>query len=923
MRRIPVIPVVLTLTTLLIIVGVYLVLQDFQKKAIQTSADPFLWISADAEMIFHFRQPALLRESLLQTGPLEKDFDSIVGLRGATEFVYKLDSLINTNMDIFALWSTSQIVMEVNPTSDSLQMGFTMQITMPSSADALLIGQFMRESVFSNRSINEGVQNSENIYVVSAGNAPTVYYYVLRNNALIVTTRADMLGLRDMEQQTTKSIISNHHFASIRAVAGRFSDNLYVKAKTLCNWLPDSLQHYLPFNIPCKNMADWQLWDLSYHSGGVYLSGFAQSDIYGESFIDNLSGQQKVVSNFAEYIPVNPAFFVWIGLSDKENFSRMFKDWLEINETENPLENHLEIYADSLGMNPDSLPDIWNGEIAWVKPSNPTAQLSEDGVLLLGTQNRELLFDDQEFQMVITDVSMMVENDSLYVPQIFKVDIPGLFPVLTHGLVKKNFEYIAYLDENYLIAGRTSEYLIAYLEAIKFGRHFTKSEDYVQITESMPEGQSLLFYHSGIHHSSKEKSTTAFTDSVAAVDSLQISEIRNERKDFRSFALQILPSSGNKVFSNAMWLHRTEYDLSNPLVWEISLNAPILKGPFKVFNHNDGFTEFIMQDVSNILYLVDIDGNIIWRKELSGPIMSEISQVDVYKNERYQFLFNTRNYLHLIDRNGEYVRGYPMRLPNPASAGISVFDYDNNKNYRILFPAENRMVYNYNIRREQVAGWKFKQSENIIKHALQHFRLDDKDYLVTIDTTGKVNILDRTGMQRIKTRRPLFASHKVFAHAPAEAKPHFIVAGINGTINQVFTDGIVHDFIPDTISEDYRFTYQSFTHNNEKDLVFLHDGNLTTYNIASRMIFSLPLSRELEGLLKIMEISGFGRFAAITDKANSRLFLVNSEGKIPFQFPLEGDTTFLIEVNEDGDIFLITGLREKLRKYNINIKEQF
>jgi hypothetical protein len=923
MRRIPVIPIVLALTTILIIVGVYLVLQDFRKKAIQSSVDPFLWIPADSEMVFHFRQPALLRESLLHTGPLGNELDTILGLKGALHFLYHLDSLIITNQDILKVWSASQIVLAVNAYSDSLPAGFTMQVNMPSSTNAKLINQFLKETVFAHQTINEGSQNNENIYVLSTGNPSGIYYYLFRNNSLIVSTHAPNLGIPDMAQQTGRSITSNHHFASIRNVAGRFSDNLYIKAPLLCGWLPNSLHQYLPLNIPCQNMAGWQVWDLSYHSGGLYLSGFAQSDIYGESFIDNLTGQQKVESDIVEYIPVNPALFVWIGLSDKENFRRMFSEWMEINQTSNHLADHLKSLTDSTALNPDSLPDIWNGELAWVKPTNPVDQRPEDGVLLLGTLNRDLLIKDPRFETFITDLSPEVKADSLYVPEIFKINIPGLIPILTYGLVTENFGYIAYLGE-YLAAAQTPEYLITYLEAIQFGHHFNKSEDYIQMKEFMPESQSMLFYHSGLRHSHKAKTSAASNDTLPeTTDTIVNKEIRNERKDYRSFILQLLPSAGNKVFSNAMWLQRTEYDLSNPLVWEISLNAPIQKGPYKVFNHNDGFSEFIMQDVSNLLYLVDLDGNIIWQKELSGPIMSEIFQVDVYKNERYQYLFNTRNYLHLIDRNGEYVRGYPMRLPAPASAGLSVFDYDKNKNYRILFPAENRMVYNYNIRRQQVAGWKYKQSENIVALPVQYFRIDNKDYLVTTETTGKVSFHDRQGTQRLKTRRTILSwtGTEVFAHEPVAAKPYFIIAGKNGMISQIFTDGIIHEFLPDTIPENFQFRYQSFTDKNEKDLIFLHDGILTAYNIASRLIFSLPLARNMEGVFDITEIKEAGRFAAITDKTNNRLFLINSAGNIPFQFPLEGDSPFLIETNDEGEVYLITGLREKLRKYKLNIKE--
>ncbi|MFW5726195.1 MAG: hypothetical protein ACOCX0_07085 [Bacteroidota bacterium] len=348
-------------------------------------------------------------------------------------------------------------------------------------------------------------------------------------------------------------------------------------------------------------------------------------------------------------------------------------------------------------------------------------------------------------------------------------------------------------------------------------------------------------------------------------------------------------------------------------------------GPYRVVNHNTDQTEIILQDQSNNLHLIDLEGDILWSREISGPIMSDIFQVDIYKNNRYQYLFNTRNYLHLIDRNGDYVRGYPMRLPAPASAGIAVFDYEQNKNYRIVFPGENRRIYNYSLRREPVAGWQYQRSEHLIAQPLQHIRLKGMDFLFATDTTGRVHILDRRGTSRLRPNQVVLAEPglKIYGHTPLGGRAHFIIPGPEGQINQVFTDGDVFGFMPDTLDEPFRFTYQEFSTPQEKDLIFLHKGNLSVYTIASRLLFSLPVLRNIKAELQVIPFSEEENLIALTDRENSMLFVVTSQGNIPSPFPIPGDTRFFTETQSNDTVAVIAGLKNTIRKYLFDKKELF
>ncbi len=58
-------------------------------------------------------------------------------------------------------------------------------------------------------------------------------------------------------------------------------------------------------------------------------------------------------------------------------------------------------------------------------------------------------------------------------------------------------------------------------------------------------------------------------------------------------------------------------------------------------------------------------------------------------------LFSTRNYLYLVDRMGNFVERYPVKLRSPATCGVSVFDYDNTRDYRLFIACEDKKIYAY------------------------------------------------------------------------------------------------------------------------------------------------------------------------------------------------------------------------------------
>ena len=51
-----------------------------------------------------------------------------------------------------------------------------------------------------------------------------------------------------------------------------------------------------------------------------------------------------------------------------------------------------------------------------------------------------------------------------------------------------------------------------------------------------------------------------------------------------------------------------------------------------------------------------MDGTKIWSKKFESRVISDIYQIDMYKNSRLQFVFLTIEYLYIVDVKGNIVK---------------------------------------------------------------------------------------------------------------------------------------------------------------------------------------------------------------------------------------------------------------------------
>ncbi|MBL7943505.1 MAG: hypothetical protein JNM00_12090 [Flavobacteriales bacterium] len=176
----------------------------------------------------------------------------------------------------------------------------------------------------------------------------------------------------------------------------------------------------------------------------------------------------------------------------------------------------------------------------------------------------------------------------------------------------------------------------------------------------------------------------------------------------------------------------------------VSTNTSAIAGPFEVINHQSRAKETVVQQHDLSLVLVGADGKPLWKRTLDSKIVGELFQVDALKNGKLQMVFCTEKALYVVDRKGNDLDGFPLALPSDVAGSVAVFDYDNNRTYRILVPCEDGKLYNYNLQAKHTEGWQLPVIDHGVVRVM-HWKTLGEDRLLAIDSEGGLHVLKRNG----------------------------------------------------------------------------------------------------------------------------------------------------------------------------------
>lgn len=327
--------------------------------------------------------------------------------------------------------------------------------------------------------------------------------------------------------------------------------------------------------------------------------------------------------------------------------------------------------------------------------------------------------DINSFNVAINQLSDSVTNqhfiDSLHVIKSFKSDI-NLGEVF--GTKNELNHYTFYND--YVIFGSNIEDLKRLIYLLNNNQTFKKNEDLYDFYTANSSENS--FYK-------KVQKGFLFNANLAENGvSILESSVKDDNLVYTNF-------SYSKEISIGGSYHTPK--------WELFFDNPIIKSIHFVKNHKINDIDILVEDTANTIYLLSTSGSIKWKRKISGSIIGNVSSIDIYKNGKYQMLFNTSSKLYIVDVLGRDVENFPVKL-NLATNPVSCIDYDKNGDYRFLV-STSQGILNFNKEGKQIEGWKKPKTKSILYNPIRHLLANTKDYLFVNDSLGKVYLFSRQG----------------------------------------------------------------------------------------------------------------------------------------------------------------------------------
>jgi hypothetical protein len=344
-------------------------------------------------------------------------------------------------------------------------------------------------------------------------------------------------------------------------------------------------------------------------------------------------------------------------------------------------------------------------------------------------------------------------------------------------------------------------------------------------------------------------------------------------------------------------------------VWESRLDSTISQKPVFLINNVTEEKEIFIQDDGGTIYLLNSAGRILWKNHISEKITSEIYQVDAFKNKKLQYLFSTRNYIFLIDRDGNYIDRYPIKLQSPATNGISYIDFGGKNGQRIFVACSDKKVYCYTIDGNIVKDWKFNNTDNFVYSPFLFFKVKDKDYIVFADTL-KCYILDKKGAEKIKMKEYFPRNRESrFFYEPKnpETEDRIVTDAVDGTIFYIYLDGSLKKKSFGEFSENHYFEFKDIDVDGYCDYIFLDDDELTVFNKLKKKMFSYEFHETPTFRPVFYEFPGGKKNKiGIVSESENKIYMIDREGNLQKGFPLEGCTPFSI-----------SHFDPEVRKYNL------
>ena len=658
--------------------------------------------------------------------------------------------------------------------------------------------------------------------------------------------------------------------------------NIYLSLRNFAEWF--SLFINDPPSPLIQNFGQSALLDVKISNDQNFvLNGFCVDSITHTNYIlSAFKNQVPVPFGLKQFVSNRALMVASYGISNGSAFQ---KDLLSATKGNRAILDTLAQISKSLSVDLQEMVTTLSGEVGVVSLEGRGGRLSN--ILIINSVNGV-----DTWHNTFNALSEKVSMDTVFYEKYSDYEIRELplyrFPEkLFYPLVSGfNTSYYTRLGNTFLIS-ENLDGLKRYLDDIDREETWGKSVAQNQYLETtLLESNVSLFINTPRIWSNLENSLRPRWKKF----------VQNNRPLLRSLGMGAAQFShlNDSYYTNVSWAYKSSAAARKAPVAtneKLITNFGSKLAKFAVVrNHVDRTFETLVQDSAFNVSLVSPQGKVLWKIQTDGLIAGEVIQIDYYNNGKLQYFFTTPGLLHVVDRLGNYVKPFPVRIQEQDIEFVSLVDYDHSKKYRFFVAGRSGKIWMFDKDGTNLEGWQPKETSGSLFSPPRHYRIRGKDYIIAIQDDGKAYLMNRRG--EVQKNFPLDldarpAGDYYLETGSTRENTSFVLVSRDGFRIRFNLDGKVRSrepLVKNTVNAQF-----SLVPEKEAKSYMIMRQETKQYTLFDDKLNSVLVS-DFIGRPADTQYSDFGSgkiYITVTDHSQDLSFVYNGQGKLVTILPFE------------------------------------
>ncbi len=839
-------------------------------------------------------------------------FSKLEMIEQCRHFIYNIDSVLR-NDERFVEFRKNELFFVVNKLGIN-KLDFVFILSSKEHLKANLVKGVV-EKAFHISNASEYEYKEETVYVYDDSST------VRRSLAFAVCDGLLILGESKVSVEASircykdgNSLKNDHNFEKIKPNQSRISARIFMNY----NKLAEVFQLYASNDFKARiskfpQIANWSVLDIATSEKNIRANGLITLDSLEteKDYLHLFSGQSAKKGEILSVLPYTTSYFVSVHISNKELFLDNYKLYLQKNNYYKNYENTIRDLNESFVK---SFYKLIDSELAFaMTPAYVGSNKYENAYAICkvsSASDAEALLQER----VGTSSAFQSTMGNEY--RIFTlVDTLSNIPQKLFGnlFYRVSGTYAAVVD-SYIVFANSEMALTTFIIDKDKDQVLTKNDNFRDFNDKVKSSYSLYAY---IYMPQAIDVVKDFFGS--AVNSV-IDACSDTLQAMNSVSFQLIADSDSQYYSDFLCSFEKTKSNKPTFSWCFPLDSLVIGKPSMFVTHRSEFVTLV-QDESYRIYMIQNnkkENRVLWSAQLDGPIIGDIHPVDIMKNHKQQYLFNTAKSIYLYYVNGEKPLNFPITLDAPATADIAVFDYDKNKKYRIAVPCADSTIRLYSLENGLCSSlqWNAK-AEGVVRNELVHAASEGMDYIVYSDRYH-IYIVNRKGEERVSVSEIIERGHHsamVFDQGADATLSRFVTTDVDGIVKEIYLDGTVKSIDEfGKRSEHHIFIAEDIDDDGNLDYLFADESKLVVYQQSGKKMFSYSASNIITSLR--VKTVGEKKYICLLDEKN-KMYVLKSNGSMEKGFPMEGQSNFDIGVGDGStnSFDVVVGGEQKMLYY--------